>query len=207
MKRSCQHHGQVIRLSHGRYSGPSGGSRPAPLSPAESVDAMWVGPPLPAQLESSSRCHSSSAIGGPNKTSGSPHSRRSTASATSPPRHLSLRSTMSSASRAPANCVRGRGSLRRAQLRHQGPPRPHLKAGLGVGALGNDRSRPCRQEKAPLCRTLRHDRAPAGQEDRHVAIARKLLTKCYFVLKQVSERQTQEAGEVSAPGELDATMV
>jgi transposase len=45
-----------------------------------------------------------------------------------------------------------------------------------------------------------------GRKIATVAIARKLLTKCYFVLKEVSVRQT-DTGEVSAPGELDATMV
>jgi transposase len=44
-----------------------------------------------------------------------------------------------------------------------------------------------------------------GRKIATVAIARKLLTKCYFVLKEVSERQT-ETPEGSERGELEATM-
>jgi transposase len=45
-----------------------------------------------------------------------------------------------------------------------------------------------------------------GRKIATVAIARKLLTKCYFLLKEVSERQTQIPERVSVPGELEATM-
>jgi transposase len=45
-----------------------------------------------------------------------------------------------------------------------------------------------------------------GRKIATVAIARKLLTKCYFVLKEVSECQTETPERVSAPGELEATM-
>jgi hypothetical protein len=45
-----------------------------------------------------------------------------------------------------------------------------------------------------------------GRKIATVAIARKLLTKCYFVLKEVSERQPETPERVSVPGELEATM-
>lgn len=45
-----------------------------------------------------------------------------------------------------------------------------------------------------------------GRKIATVAIARKLLTKCYFVLKDVNVRQTETPERVSAPGELEATM-
>jgi transposase len=52
--------------------------------------------------------------------------------------------------------------------------------------------------------TIAHRR---GKKIATVAVARKLLTKCYFVLKHASDSAQQtNTREVSAPGELEATM-
>ena len=84
----------------------------------------------------------------------------------------------------PAPVRVGRADADRPQLRRQSPPRAHLPPGLAGAALGAHRGRaedPHRRRSA--ARPIRTDRQTPRRKIAKVAVARQILTLCYYGLR------------------------
>jgi transposase len=86
-------------------------------------------------------------------------------------------------------------------LRPQGPPRPHHQAGLPVGALVLVEAAHKAATRPPFARFYAQCAARRGRQIATVAVARKLLARCFHVLKEV-QTTSQPQEKATASGAL-----